>query len=100
MAGEGGTRCGHLPLAHNALRAGVPVPQEHGAVGRAGRNVAVGGDVALGPREARDDAKVAKDDLHDLGRLRGEDAETVVPEAAGDQETAVHGGHEAVAADL
>ena len=53
------------------LRPRVPVPQEDGAVLRAGHDVAVRGDVALGPGQAGHDAVVAKDDLADLGRLGG-----------------------------
>ena len=39
----------HLPLAHNSLAAGVPVPQQHGAVLAAADDVAVAGVVTLRP---------------------------------------------------
>lgn len=90
----------HLSFAHDTLGTCVPVPEENGAVRGTGGYVAVGSDVALGPRQTRDHAKVAKDNLHDLGRLRGENPETVVPETACNQEATVHGGHEAVGPDF
>ena len=99
VAGEGGARRRTLGrLTDDGLGARVPVPEEDGAVLAARRHVAVGRDVALGAAQARDDAEVAVDDLHDLGRVGGEDAEAVVPEAARHQEAAVHRRQEAVGA--
>lgn len=100
MTGQGGSGRWHLSLAHNTLRARVPMPQQDGAIRRSRGDVTVGRDVALGPRQTGDDSKVAKDDLHDFRRLRGEDSETVVPEAAGDQEATVHRRNEAVGPNL
>ena len=76
------------------------MPEEDGAVLAAGHDVAVAGVVALGPGQAGHHAPVSEDDLRDLGRLRGEHAETVVPEPGGDHEPAVHGGHEGVGPHL
>ena len=42
-------RSTHLALAHNSLAAGVPVPQQHGAVLAAADDVAVAGVVTLRP---------------------------------------------------
>lgn len=100
MAGERRSGRRNLALADDGLRTRVPMPQEHRAVGGPGGDVAVRRNVAFGPRQARHHAVVAEDDLHDLGGFGRENAEAVVPEAACDQELAVHGGHEAVGADL
>lgn len=99
MAGQCGTWRRHLTLADNALRPGVPVPQQNGAIGRTAGNVTVRCDVTFGPGQTGDDAKVTEDDLYDLGRIGGEDAETVVPETASEQETTVHGGDETIGTD-
>ena len=72
MACQNSPGRGLLPLAHDGLGPGVPVPEQDGAVLRAACDVAVAGDVALGPAEAGDDAVVTEDDLHDLGALRRE----------------------------
>ena len=86
----------HLPLAHDGLAPGVPVPEQDGAVLAAGHDVAVAGVVALRPGQAGHHAPVAEDDLSDLGRLRREHPETVVPEPGSDDKPTVHGGHEGV----
>lgn len=39
----------HLSLAHDGLAAGVPVPEQHGAVLATAHDVAVAGVVTLGP---------------------------------------------------
>ena len=39
----------HLSLAHNGLAAGVPVPEQHGAVLAPADDVAVAGVVTFGP---------------------------------------------------
>ena len=39
----------HLSLAHDGLAAGVPVPEQHGAVLTPAHDVAVAGVVTLGP---------------------------------------------------
>lgn len=90
----------HVPFADNRLGPRVPVPEEYGAVGRTGGDVAIRRDVALRPGKTSHHPVVSEYDLDDLGGLRGEDAEAVVPEAARDQEFAVHGGDEAVRSDL
>lgn len=100
MPGQRGPGRRHLALPDDRLRPRVPVPQQHRAVGRAGRDVTVGRDVALGPRQARHHAVMAEHDLDDLGALRREHPEAVVPEAAGQQEPAVDRRHEAVGAYL
>ena len=87
-------------FADNGLRSSVPVPKEYGAVFRSGSDVAVGCDVALGSAQTRDDSKMAVDDLDDFGRVRGEDAETVVPETGCHEEPAVHGRQETVGAQF
>lgn len=56
---------GRLP--YDRLCPSVPVPQEDGAILRAGGDVAVGRDVALGPAQAGHDPKVTVDDLGDFG---------------------------------
>jgi hypothetical protein len=96
---QGGPRRRHFALADDRLRPGVPVPQENRAVRGARRYVTVRRDVTLRSGQARYHAVVAEDDLHDLGCFGGEHPETVVPEAASDQEFAVDGGDEAVRAD-
>ena len=53
---------------------------------RARCDVAVGGDVALGPRQACHHAVVPEHDLTDLGGLGAVHAEAVVPEASRDHE--------------
>lgn len=50
MARKSGARRWCLTLADDGLRPGVPVPEEDGAVGASGSDVAVGGDVALAAR--------------------------------------------------
>lgn len=67
VASEGGARRRDFALAYDGLGARIPVPQQHRAVGRAGRDVAVRGDVALGAAQARHHSVVAVDDLHDFG---------------------------------
>ena len=90
----------HLPLPHDGLAPRVPVPEQDGAVLTAGHDVAVAGVVALRPGQAGHDAPVAEDDLSDLGGLRGEDPEAVVPEPGRDDKPTVHGGHERVGSHL
>ena len=63
------------PLPHDALVSGAPVPQEDGAVLRAGRHVEVGVHVVLGPRQASHHPVVTEHDLGDLGRVRGKHPE-------------------------
>ena len=41
--------CTHLSLAHNGLAAGVPVPEQHGAVLAPAHDVAVAGVVTFRP---------------------------------------------------
>lgn len=72
------------------------MPQQNGAIGRARRDVAVGGDVALGPRQTRNDIEVAEDNLHYFCRFSQIDAETVVPETARNQKSTVDRGHETI----
>ena len=76
------------------------MPEEDGAVLAARHDVAVAGVVALGPGQAGHHAPVAEDDLSDLGCLRGEDPETVVPEPGSDYKPTVHGGNECVGSHL
>ena len=76
------------------------MPEQDGAVLTAGHDVAVAGVVALRPGQAGHDAPVAEDDLSDLGGLRGEDPEAVVPEPGRDDKPTVHGGHERVGSHL
>lgn len=72
------------------------MPQQNGAISRSGSDVTIGSDVTLGPGQTRDHPVMSKHYLNDFGGLCGEDAETVVPEPAGDQELRVHSGDEAV----
>ena len=74
MACEDRSRGGLVSLSHDALRAGVPVPEQDGAVGRPGRDVAVRGDVALRAGQAGHDPVVAKDDLDNAGGVGSEHA--------------------------
>lgn len=67
MAGEGRPGRRRLALPDDRLRPRVPVPEQHRAVGAPRGDVAVRGDVALAPRQARHHAVVAEHDLHDLG---------------------------------
>ena len=76
------------------------MPEEDGAVLAAGHDVAVAGVVALGPGQAGHHTPVTEDDLSDLGCLRGEDPETVVPEPGSDHKPTVHGSHERVGSHL
>ena len=68
----------HLPLPHDGLGPGVPVPEEHRAVLAAADDVAVGGVVALRASEAGNHAVVTKDDLTDLRSFSRKHPETVV----------------------
>ena len=92
----------HLPLAHNSLAAGVPVPQQHGAVLAAADDVAVAGVVTLrpgdrrwgnikfaafyisrlSPRQTGDNSVMPEHNLTDLGRLCAVNSETRVPESS------------------
>ena len=94
------TGLAHLSLPHDCLAPGIPVPEQDGAVLAAGHDVAVAGVVALRPGQAGHHPPVTEDDLSDLGRLRREDTEAVVPEAGSDNKSAVHGGHEGVGSHL
>lgn len=67
VPGERGARRRRVALAHHAAVARRPVPQQHGAVLRARRDVAVRRDVALGARHARHHAVVTEDYLNYLG---------------------------------
>lgn len=94
-----GKRCSrrwYLSLSDNTLRSSVPVPQQYCAIGRTGSDVTVRSDVALGPCQTRDNTKMTENNLHDFRRFCGKDSETVVPEAASQQESTVDGGDKAI----
>lgn len=99
MTCQGCPRSWNLSLPHNALRSCIPVPQQNGTIGRTGSDIAIRRNVTLRPGQTRHNVKVSKDDLDDFGRFRREHSEAVVPESAGDQESAVYGGHVAVRFD-
>ena len=54
-------------FADDGLGTRVPMPQENGAVFRAGRDVAVGCNVAFGSTEASDNAEMTVHDLRNFG---------------------------------
>lgn len=63
---ESRARRWRLALADDGLCPGVPVPQEDGAVSASGRDIAVGGDIALAARQASDHSVVTEDNLDDF----------------------------------
>lgn len=87
-----------VALADDAAVPGRPMPEQHGAVLGAGRDVAVRGDVALGPANARHHAVVTEYYLHYFSSFSWEDPKAIIPEAGRDEELGVDGRHEAVGA--
>lgn len=96
VACQRSSRCRHFTFAHDGLGPGVPVPQQDGAICRAGGDIAIRSDVTLGSRQTCHDTVMTENDLDYFGGFRREHPEAVVPESASDQEFAVDCRYEAV----
>lgn len=76
-----GSGCWHVTFTYNGLCSGIPMPQKYGAIGRTRSYVAIGSDVAFGPRKTSDYAVMSEYDLHYFGSFCWKDSKTVVPKS-------------------
>ncbi len=58
--------------------------------------IAIRGDVAFRPGQASHQAKMAKNNLDNFGRISRKDSEWIVPETTGNNESTVHSHDEAI----
>lgn len=76
------------------------MPQQYSTISRARCNVTIRCNIAFRARQACYHIKMAKHNLNDFSNVGDIDAETVIPEAAGNQKSTIHCGHEAIGTDF